>query len=457
MPRPELEAVKGMWNKSAAPYLSGFRGMGGHLRRSWSVSWPMIFIMAFEFIITLTDVFIAGLLGKEFQAAVGFSTQIYFIFIVVANALTVGTVSVASRLFSGGRKDELGRTVFSVSAAVLGAGVLFGAGGVFLSPCVMSRLGMPSLVMDLAVPLVRMYSIGLPFHYLLINGNGILRATGGVKKSMATMALVCVCNVALNYLFVFHTSLGYLGIALSTAVSVVIGAIKNQAHIFPFVKRIHMFSKGLLGDVARIGWPTAVQQLSWHMGSTVMFLILASLPGNTVAVMAAYTNGLRIEAAIFLPAYALNMANAVVVGNMLGAGREKDAFRGGIATALIATGLISVMTVIIVLHARPLASLLSGDGRVISECARYLIISMISEPFMAWGVVLGGGLNGAGDTRTMMLVITGSFWLVRIPLAFFFGVVLGLGAPAVWWAMNASIAVNALLISMRFFGRRWIR
>ena len=34
--------------------------------------------------------------------------------------------------------------------------------------------------------------------------------------------------------------------------------------------------------------------------------------------MAAYATGLRIESAIFMPAFAFNMANAVIVGNLMG-------------------------------------------------------------------------------------------------------------------------------------------
>ena len=56
----------------------------------------MTLIMFFEFVIGLTDVFVAGRVGKDIQAAYGFVIQFYFIFIVVANALTVGTVSVVS-------------------------------------------------------------------------------------------------------------------------------------------------------------------------------------------------------------------------------------------------------------------------------------------------------------------------------------------------------------------------
>src|SRR4030065_2063277 len=83
------------------------------ISRSWSVSWPITVMMFFEFLIGLTDVYIAGKVNKEVQATYGFVIQLYFIFIVIANALTVGTVSGISRLFTSKDKDELTETVFS--------------------------------------------------------------------------------------------------------------------------------------------------------------------------------------------------------------------------------------------------------------------------------------------------------------------------------------------------------
>lgn len=63
-------------------------------------------------------------------------------------------------------------------------------------------------------------------------------------------------------------------------------------------------------------------------------MILGALPKNNVEIMAAFTNGLKIESAIFLPAFAFNMANTVVIGNLLGRNDKEGAFRAGIITAL---------------------------------------------------------------------------------------------------------------------------
>jgi len=80
------------------------------LSRSWSMSWPLTLIMFFEFLMGLTDVYIAGKVSKEIQATYGFVIQLYFILIVIANALTVGTVSVVSRLFTSRNQNDLLRS-----------------------------------------------------------------------------------------------------------------------------------------------------------------------------------------------------------------------------------------------------------------------------------------------------------------------------------------------------------
>jgi Na+-driven multidrug efflux pump len=52
----------------------------------------------------------------------------------------------------------------------------------------------------------------------------------------------------------------------------------------------------------------------------VLYTILGRLGEESDVALAAITNGLRIEAIIYLPAFALNMAASVLIGQNLGAG-----------------------------------------------------------------------------------------------------------------------------------------
>ena len=432
-------------------------GVRAYLSRSWSVSWPMTLIMFFEFLIGLTDVYIAGRVSKEVQAAYGFVIQLYFIFIVIANALTVGTVSVVSRLFTSKDKDELTETVFSSIVTATIAGVVLAGAGILLGPEIIKILNIPEDLKPLAISFIRIYAAGLLFHYVLINCNGILRSCNMVKQSLRTMALVCVVNITLNFFFVFHTPIRFRGIALATASSIFIGCMVNLTLVRGIMTGAKKFSMEKVKKIANIGWPMGLLQILWQLSSMVLFLILSALPENKIEILAALTTGLRIESAIYLPVFGFNMANAVIVGNLLGEKKEGDTFKSGIVTAMIGVVIATLMVIAVVLNARWIVSLLSNNEIVIKESVKYIFISMISEPFMAWGIILSGGLNGAGDTRNVLLRVALSVWLVRIPLSYIFVVLFGFGAVSVWWSMNISQFVQAFLISKRYFSREWCK
>jgi putative MATE family efflux protein len=420
----------------------------------------MTMIMFFEFLISLTDVYVAGRISKEVQAAYGFVVQIYFVSIVIANALTVGTVSVVSRIFTaqeeGIRGNHLSEAVFSsmVTAGLAGLGVC--AVGMLALPHVIGWLNIPESLKGYVLPLTRIYLVGIFFHYVLINGNGVLRSCGMVRSSLRTMALVCACNLLLIFIFVFHTPLAYRGIALATATSVAVGSLLNIRYLRTLVISLPRFSKAVVGRIAAIGWPMGLLQVLWQLGSAALFLILSLLPEN-VEILAAFTAGIRIESAIFLPAFAFNMANAVIVGNLLGERKEGEAYRSGLVTAGVGVGVITALTLFVIVNARWIAGSLSDHPVVVKESVRYIYISMISEPFMAWGIILGGGLGGAGDTRNVMIRVAGSVWLVRIPLCYLSVAVFGWDAAAVWWAMNASQLLQAMLLTRRYFGKSWLK
>ncbi len=427
-----------------------------YISRSWSVSWPLTLIMVFEFLIGLTDVYIAGRVGKEVQAAYGFVIQLYFILIVIANALTVGTVSVVSRLYTSGDKGELVKSVFSSLVAAAGAGAFLAAGGFLFSPHIIHVLNIPPQLKPYGISLIRIYAMGLLFHYFLINSNGLLRSSDRAKESLKTQALVCVLNIGLNFLLVFHTPLGFRGVAAATASSVFIGSMVNLWKLRSSMTKAGRFAIDPVRKMIRIGWPIGMLQVLWQLSSMTLFLILSALPERRVEILAALTTGLRIESVIYLPVFGFNMANAVIVGNLLGEKRERDAFQSGFITATIGVLIVTIMVIAVILNARWIASFLSNNEIVIRESMKYIYISMISEPFMAWGIILGGGLNGAGDTRSVMIRVALSVWLVRIPLSYMFVVLFGFGPVSVWWSMNISQFVQAYLMSKRYFNREWL-
>ena len=425
-------------------------------RESWSVSWPMALIMACVFLIGLTDVYVAGKLGKQIQASYGIAAQLYFIFTIAASSLSIGSVSVVSRLFTSGRKEEFNAAIDSSITIAIALGILFSSLGFIFAKSIVYSLNLPQEIKVFVAALIKIFSLGLLFSYFFLNTNALLRACGMVKKSLWSMGIVCFLNIVLNLTLALKTPLKFKGIAYATLISTFAGCLLNTFFIRKIMSGFFKFSFDAVKKIFRIGWPAGLLQILWQLGYMVLYLILSILPEHNIEILAAFTNGLKIEAAIFLPAFAFNMANAVVVGNVLGKENKDDAYSAGLVTAWGGVAIISMLTIITLLNAKMIAAFLSQDAIVVKEILRYIYISMISEPFMAWGVILSGGLNGAGDTKSVMMIVALSMWLVRLPLCYILGIYFGLGAAAVWWSMNASIVVQMVLVTRRYFTRKWL-
>ena len=430
----------------------------------WRISWPMFLIMVFSFLVGFADVYVAGFIGPEVQAAVGFISQLYFLVTIIANAISIGTLALISRAVGSGEQ----RKAVAVARQSLIFSLLIAAGitGICLLFYreIISFAGFPPRTRIIAERFLRIFALSLGPNYILIISNSIFRASGEVKKPLITMFLVSLVNIAGDFVLVFglgpFPKMGYMGIALSTASSVSAGMIVN---LFLFTvgwwrslySERWIVSRDTISRIVRLGWPAAMLQIAWNAGTIVLYNILGRLGDASITAMAAITNGLRIEAVVYLPAFALNMTASVLVGQNLGAERPERAEQAGWTIARAGIVLISLMAAAMFIWAGELASLLTKEPSVGAETTRYLRFNMLSEPFMALSAILGGGLQGAGDTKGTMWVIIAAMWFIRLPLAFILALVLGYGATGVWIAMITSMAFQGLLMALRFRRGHW--
>ncbi len=430
----------------------------------WQLSWPMLLIMIFNFIVGFTDVYVAGFINAEVQAAIGFVSQLYFLIIIIANSISIGTLALVSRAIgSGNFKKATGIAKQSILFSIIVAVCLMFIGLTFYKE-IISLAGFPFKIREVSENFLRIFALAIGSNYILIVSNAIFRASGEVNKPLVTMFLVSVINVIGDFVFVFgifpFPRLGYIGIALSTAISVTIGMIINFRFFYlirwrSIYSRPWKLSTGMIKKIVAIGWPAAFLQFAWTVGSIVLYNILGRLGNASITALAALTNGLRIEAIIYLPAFALNMAASVLVGQNLGASNAERAERLGWKITMVSVVLISLMAVIIFVWAYFFASMLAKNTAVLEETSRYLRINMVSEPFMALSIVLAGCLHGAGDTKGTMWIIVCAIWFIRLPLAYLLSLVMNYGATGVWVAMVASMVVQGILMTWRFQSGKW--
>jgi len=439
--------------------------ISGSLWKSiWQLSWPMLIIMILNFIIGFTDIYVAGLINPQIQAAVGYISQLYFLVVIVANAVSVGTLALISRAIGAG---DFGRALhISRQSLLFGSlsAVTLAAAGFFMHNQIIVLAGVPPEIREISATFFRIFVLALGPNYLLIISNAVFNASGEVKKPLMTMSVVTVVNLVAVYGLVFglgpFPALGYRGIATATALSLMIGMLMNLLFLsFSKWQRLFAGPWKISGETIRkiisIGWPAAMLQITWNAGSIVLYNILGRLGDTSITALASISNGLRIEGIIYLPAFALNLAASVLIGQNLGAGVPERAEKAGWKIALSGAFFMTVVALIFFVFARDLAGLLAKNQAVLDETTRYLRFNMFSEPFMALSAILGGALQGAGDTRGTLKVVGICMWLIRLPLAWFFALVLQYGASGVWMAMVISMCIQGILMAARFRKGTW--
>lgn len=427
----------------------------------WRLSWPLIMTMFLIFSVGLADVYVAGRFSPEVQGAIGFGGQLLFFFGVLANGLGIGLVAMISRQEGAGNYRAMWHTIRQGLLLTCMLTLPLSIAGVLLSPGRGELIFLPPSVAAAVESLLPFYAASLWPQAMLTIGAAVFRA----RTKMLLVLLCSGCTAVLNLIGDFVLAFGYgiipamgpRGIAMATVGSSLAGAalalgILGRQGLGLRDWRPDVF---LVKRLVALSGPAGGLQLGWHFGSLVLYGVLGSLSSGAVAATAAFTNGLRIEAILYLPVFALNMTTAVLVAQALGAARQQQAEAIGWRVAKSAAVLLSILALPIFMYSMELASLITPDPAVQEITHIYLRFNMISQPFMALGVCLGGALEGAGDTRGVMKLVLGALWGVRLPLAAVLALATPLAANGVWAAMVVSMVIQCIFLVRRFKQGSW--
>lgn len=430
-------------------------------RDLWRLVWPLVGAMFLQFAVGLTDVYVAGRFGAAAQAAVGFCATVLFFFNVVGHALGVGLVAVIARSEGAGSAAASAHASRQGVLLAVAAMAPLALAGVLASPGPRVLAFLPPEVASWTAILLPWYAAAALPQAVLVTAAALFRARRRPLWMLASAAVVTAVNVPGNFALAFGVgglpALGPLGVAIATGGSLLAGAAFSLAGLARGGELRGTWRPDieLARRLARLAWPAALLQVGWHLGTLALYAILGRLEDGAVVGTAALTNGLRIEAVLYLPAFALNMAAGVLVGQALGGGSPTEATQAGWRVAGTGAAVLTALALPVFLWSRELAGLLTQDSAVGEATHLYLRFNMVSQPFMALSVCLGGGLQGAGDTRGTMAVVLGALWLLRIPLALLLALTTPLGASGVWAAMVASQVVQGLWMAARFRRGAW--
>jgi len=202
-----------------------------------------------------------------------------------------------------------------------------------------------------------------------------------------------------------------------------------------------------------IGLPSMMESLFRSGGMTIFAVVMVSL--GTTAYASQQVANIFWQMTLF-PGFGFSTAALTLTGQSLGARLpERAALATWVATRACTIWMTSMGIVYFFFGPLLVIPFSAGDPHIASIAAHALKVLTFSMPIQATGLVLAGSLRGAGDTRWPMFSTGASMWFVRIPAAYIFGVVLGLGIPGAYLGLIIDSAVTSGLNLWRYRSGRW--
>lgn len=389
-------------------------------------SLPYLLSYLLQTLYGLADLFIIGQFAPvAATTAVSVGSQVMHMLTVMLVGLAMGaTVSIGQAV--GAKKDAspyIGTTVtLFLALSVVLTGVLCA-----LVRPIVSVMATPTEAVDGTVSYLLVCFLGIPFITAYNIISSVFRGMGDSRRPMYFVAVACVCNIALDYLFIGALSLGPTGAALGTtasqAISVVLSWIVIRSHGaemgIRLQKRDLTPDKGVLARILRIGLPIAMQDGLIQIAFIVITVIANRRGLNDAAAVGIVEK--FISFVFLVPSSMLSTVSALGAQN-IGAGKPERARQTLYTAIAIAAGFGLIIALLIQRIAEPVVALFTDpvDGaEVVRLGGQYLRGYIWDALFAGIHFSFSGYFCACGRSELSFLHNILAIVLMRIPGVYF--------------------------------------
>ena len=367
----------------------------------------------------MADLFIIGQFeGVASTTAVSIGSQVMHMLTVMIVGLAMGaTVNIGQAIGARDKKRaamDTGNTatLFMVLSVVLTV-VLF-----LSVNAIVSIMSTPEEAIAGTALYLKICFLGIPFITAYNIISSIFRGMGDSKSPMYFIAIACVVNIALDYVFMGVLHLGPSGAALGTTLSQTVSVIvaltmfmKGKTGI-TVKKSDFKPRKETMGRLLKIGFPIAMQDGLIQV-AFIIITIIANRRGLTDAAAVGIVE--KVISFLFLvPSSMLSTVSALGAQNV-GAGKPERAAATLKYAICIAGGFGLIIAIIIQFTAGNVVNLFTNDQAVVYAGAKYLKGYIWDCMFAGIHFSFSGYFCACGRSGYSFIHNITSIALVRVP------------------------------------------
>lgn len=412
----------------------------------------------------LLDVLMIGQLGETAIAAMGLSNQIFFLLALFLFGISSGSAIFTAQYWGKGDLTNLRKVMGIGLTLAISVALFYTLVALLIPKTVLSIYTKDQAVIELGSQYLQIVGFGYIFTAVSLTFMSVLRSTQNVRLPMVITIIALSTNIFLNYCFILGNfgfpAMGVRGAAIGTLISrifefvlIVIFSYRKKTAAAAKLSELR-YSFSFFIEVLKTSLPAAINEVFWSLGITTYYAVYARI--GTEAVAAININA-TIENMTFVIFIGFANACAIMIGNQIGAGEEKDAYGYG-ARFLILSIIISIFMGLFVILLRPhILSLYNIEPISYDYAYRIQFIYAISLWIRASNLILFIGiLRSGGDTRYALMVEMASIWLIGVPSALIGGFVLHWPVYYVYALVLSEEIVKLAIVVPRFISRKWI-
>lgn len=420
---------------------------------------PVIITQLLQMSMSFVDTVMAGRLSPEDLAAVAVGNSILMPVLVLCLGCMMAVTPIVAQNVGGRNLTRIGKNARQVLWLSLILGI----------PCFFLLRQLEFIMVSLQVteeiiPIASGYLKAISWGIIPAFAYGALRyfseGLSVTRPAMYIAILGLLVNIPANYILMFgkfgFPQLGAVGTGYASAivfgvmfVAILIFTAKFEPYQrFEIFKRFRLPERAYFSELLRVGIPIGISSSMEVTLFAVVSLLAATI--STIAI-AGHQVAINFAAMMFMIPFGMSVAISARVGQSIGRNRPIEArFRGFVGVGLSCC-LMACTATLMLLFPEQIASIYTDDAVVIEMAVHLIFLAAVFQLSDGLQVSGFGALRGLKDTKIPMYVNLIAYWGFGIPVAYYFGLIAGYGAPGLWYGLIAGLTVAGILHNVRFY------
>lgn len=401
--------------------------------------------------IVIDRIFIGRVVGA--MAISGVSLTFPIVILIMAFAMLVG-IGAAARIsikLGQDKKDEAELILGNSLVLLVIVSVLVTVFGLIFVDPMLKSFGASVSTIDYARQFIVILLAGSIFQIIGFGLNNIIRSEGDPKKAMSTMLIGAICNIILDFIFIYILKFGIRGAAVATVISQLVNMIWVLYYFFKgdSILRIKKENLSLKKDVIisifTIGMAPFAMQLAASVVNIIFNRSLGIYGGDLAIGAMGIING--IVTIVLMPIFGINQGAQPIIGFNYGA-RQYMRVKETLKLAVIAASILATAGTLSA-HIFPyaLVSLFNkSDMKLTNISVNGIKIFMLMFPIVGFQIVSSNFFQAIGKAKISMFLALSRQVIVLIPMLFILPKIFGLNG--VWMAAPVSDTASSILTAL---------